>query len=229
VPPDKARPVANGAYFSYDVEHMASQASVGPFEQIGSDAVWRRLMHIEIGAVVVVAACGGVRLCWQGATRIRSSRGSLSLIELLLDEWRGMFSCHPGRTEGLVPLTSLLSLICRKPQMVQLDLYKTKEWQEIVGLRGPVETVLIQQCGQCQVKYARMGISGFLGIIDLLCNTCGGIHFESAYDAPKETACPCGGKAKVGCPACGSIDGTTVEEVSPYQYFADPPLYRHNC
>ena len=28
----------------------------------GLDAVWRRLMHIEIGAAVVAAACGGVRL-----------------------------------------------------------------------------------------------------------------------------------------------------------------------
>lgn len=149
-------------------------------------------------------------------------------IELLLDEWRGMFSFHAGRTEGLAPLTRLLSMICRKPEIEPLELYRTKEWKEITGLRGPVETVLIHQCGKCRNQYVRMGVSGFLDIIDLLCNGCGGIHFESAYDAPKEIACPCGGIAKVGCPSCGSIGGTTAGEMSPYQYFADHPLYRHD-
>jgi hypothetical protein len=149
-------------------------------------------------------------------------------IELLLDEWRGMFSFHPGRREGLAPLASLLSLICRKPQVEQLEIYETEEWKDIVGLRGPVETVLICKCGTCRTKYPRMGTSGFLEIIDLLCSACGGIHFESCYDPPKEITCPCGGKAKVGCPSCGSIDGTTVEEMNPYHYFADHALYRHD-
>lgn len=148
-------------------------------------------------------------------------------IEILLDEWRGMFSFHPGRREGLAPLARLLCLICRKPQMEQLEIYGTKEWKDLVGLRGPVETVLIQKCGKCRTEYPRMGTSGFLDIIDLLCNACGAIHFESAYDAPKEVTCPCGGKAKVGCPSCGSIGGTTVEGMSPYRYFADHALYRH--
>lgn len=41
MPPDKVRPVADGAYLSYDVEHMASQASVGPFEQVVLAAILR--------------------------------------------------------------------------------------------------------------------------------------------------------------------------------------------
>jgi len=149
-------------------------------------------------------------------------------IELLLNEWRDMFSFYPGRTEGLAPVTSLLSLICGDPQMEQLEIYGTKEWKEIVGLRGPVETVRIHKCGKCQARYPQMITGEFSDIIDLLCYSCGGVHFVSAYDAPKEVVCPCGGKAKSDCPSCGSMVGSTVEEMSPYQYFASHPLYRHD-
>lgn len=150
-------------------------------------------------------------------------------MELLLGEWCGMFSFHPGRQEGLAPLASLLSFIYRNPQIEQLEIYGTKEWMAIVDLRGPVETVLITKCGECGAEYPRMGTSGFLDIIDLLCSACGSVHFKSAYDGSKDVACPCGGKARVGCPSCGSIHGKTVDEMSPYRYFTDHALYRHEC
>lgn len=180
------------------------------------------------------AACDEIRhmrelICGRGVYRDpKLTSQQVRGIELLLDEWRDMFSFHPGRKEGLALLESLLSLICRKPQIEQLEIYGTKEWKDIVGLRGPVETVLIHKCRDCGTKYARMGTSGFLDIVDLLCKACGSIHFTSTYDAPEKVRCPCGGEARTGCPSCGSIQGTTVEELSPYQYFSDHTLYRHD-
>ena len=141
-------------------------------------------------------------------------------IELVLAEWRGMFSFEPGRLEGLPPLVRVLTLIRRKAQMDQSEIYHVEAWKEVVRLRGPVEAVQIYRCSSCGTQYPRMGTSGFLDSIDLLCSSCGAVFFKSIYNAPREVGCECGGLAKAGCPSCQSVDGEVVHEMSPYEYFA---------
>jgi hypothetical protein len=147
-------------------------------------------------------------------------------IELLLGEWRGMFSYSPGRAEGIAPLIALLDLIRHRPYFDPLELHGQREWKRIIDLRGPVETVLIYSCGSCSIQYPRMGMSGFLNLIDFLCGKCGNVIFKSTYDKLSEVACPCGGVARVGCPTCGSAAGRVIEEVSPYLYFSGHKFYR---
>lgn len=147
-------------------------------------------------------------------------------MELVLEELRGMFSFYPGRRDGLPHLISLLEVIGRTPQIEQMEIYGRREWKEVVKLRGPVETVLIRECAKCKTTYPRMGTSGFLDLTDLLCGQCGDVIFKSLYEEKKETTCPCGGLAKVGCPSCGFLQGRTVDEMSPYRYFAEHRFYR---
>lgn len=141
-------------------------------------------------------------------------------VEILLNEWGGMFSFMPGRLEGLPHLVDLLKFIRNNPQIDELKIFERPEWKEIVELRGPVETVQILECGKCKNHYPRMGMSGFLDLIDLYCSQCGNVIFKSLYDDKLAVVCSCGGTAKVGCPNCGSIEGRTLEEMSPYRYFA---------
>ena len=149
-------------------------------------------------------------------------------IELLLSEWSGMFSFPGGRMDGIAPIVRLLKTIQQHPKIDQLELYETKEWQEIVRLRGPVETVIFYKCGNCSNEYPRMGMSGFLDTHDLLCASCGAVTFRPNTDPASKTsvACRCGGIASIGCPSCGALKGTAVREVSPYQYFASHRYYR---
>jgi hypothetical protein len=139
-------------------------------------------------------------------------------LELLLLEWSGMFSFFPGRPEGLAPLMKLVQQVGRTPQFEATDIYARPEWKQIINLRGPVETVQIVDCESCRTKYPRMGMSGFLDLLDLLCARCGGIVFRSAYSQSREATCSCGGTAKPGCPACGALKGRVVKAMSPYQY-----------
>ena len=147
-------------------------------------------------------------------------------LELLLLEWKEMFSFSPGRPEGLAPLLKLVELVGRTPQFEATDIYGTSEWKQLIDLRGPVETVQILDCESCHTKYPRMGMSGFLDLVDLLCANCGGIVFRSTYSAPGEATCSCGGIAKLGCPACGARKGRVVTEMSPYQYFSGHRMVR---
>lgn len=147
--------------------------------------------------------------------------------ELLLSEWSGMFSFMPGRPDGLPPLMSILRLVCRSPQIEQMEIYELEEWKQIVGLRGPVETVQVCECANCRRRYARMGMSGFLDLMALVCGKCGDVVFRSIYDEKEEeVACPCGGVAKLGCHSCGAVQERVIEEMSPYQYFSNHKFYR---
>jgi hypothetical protein len=150
-------------------------------------------------------------------------------LELLLLEWKDMFSFSPGRPEGLALLIKLVEVVGRTPQFEATDIYARPEWKQLIDLRGPVETVLILDCESCHSKYPRMGISGFLDLIDLLCANCGGIVFRSTYSELREATCSCGGIAKLGCPACGARKGRVVTEMSPYQYFSDHRMVRDDA
>lgn len=149
-------------------------------------------------------------------------------VEILLSEWSGMFSFQGGRMDGIAPIVRLLKSIKGRPKIEQVELYETKEWREIVGLRGPVETVLFYECSNCHTEYPRMGMSGFLDMHDLLCTSCGAVTFRPNTDPVSKTAvaCRCGGVASIGCPSCGGLGGTPVREISPYQYFASHRYYR---
>ena len=150
-------------------------------------------------------------------------------IELLLNEWSGMFSFQPGRIDGLPPIANLLALIRRKDNVELMDLYESPDWKIIVALRGPVETVQICRCAICREKYARMGVSGFLEILDFHCNDCGAVIFKSAYESDEVVRCPCGSLARVGCPSCSSNEHKVIEEISPYEYFSDHIFHRYDA
>jgi hypothetical protein len=146
-------------------------------------------------------------------------------IERLLDEWQGMFSFVPGRTEGLPYLMSLLKWTEQNPHAEPADLCAQGDWKRIVELRGPVETVLMHSCARCQKTYPRMAISDSFELVDLLCGRCGAVTFKSVHDAERTAACSCGGVARMGCPSCGATEGPVVDEVSPYFYFASHAHY----
>jgi hypothetical protein len=150
-------------------------------------------------------------------------------VELLLSEWSEMFSFEPGRPEGLPPLISLLNEVCRNRRLEQMEIYEREEWKKIVALRGPVETVQVCECANCRRQYPRMGMSGFLDLVALVCGRCGAVVFESIYEEEREAACPCGGVAKLGCPSCGSLQARVIEEMSPYRYFSDHTFYREEA
>jgi hypothetical protein len=147
-------------------------------------------------------------------------------MELLLGEWSNMFSFKPGRADGLPHLIKLLQTVCRRPRIEQLELVSSAEWQHLVSLRGPVETVQLCECARCQRKYPRMGMSGFPDLAAMVCERCGDVVFRSFAEDEQEAVCPCGGVARSSCPSCGADQARVLEEISPYEYFAAHQFYK---
>jgi hypothetical protein len=141
----------------------------------------------------------------------------------LYEQWSSAFSYTPGRKETL---TLILSLAKKMPDYANddvLSLYREPEWQKLINLRGPVETILIQQCLICFQVYPKMGVSGYYEAQCLICNRCGNVFFRSHYDGNPLPACSCGENFHTlntcGCPACGTKPSSTIAEMSPYEYF----------
>ncbi len=140
-------------------------------------------------------------------------------LETILREWNQMFSFQPGRPEGLPALIGLVEFIGRTPDLNLLELYVRPEWAYLLSMRGPVEVVQVYECGSCQIRFPRMGLSGFLDLVDLICESCGAVTFRSIYSDEMDAQCECGGRARLGCPQCGGVSGRVVLELSPYEYF----------
>ncbi len=140
----------------------------------------------------------------------------------LYGEWKGAFSFLPGRPEALQHIRSLSKVVS---QMVEDDtgaLYYSKEWKELVKLRGPVETVMFNKCSNCQATTPIMGTSGFYDASGLMCVECGNVYFKSYYDQTVLPKCACGGEFQQAwpCPRCSGKEYKTIKEISPYEYFA---------
>jgi hypothetical protein len=146
----------------------------------------------------------------------------------LYGEWSGAFSYSPGRTEALRPILEIAQALVQFPSDDTLAMYELPQWSELVDLRGPVESVLVQRCNACSRQFPVMGTSGFSDVIDLVCPCCGSVLFQSIYDDSPARACHCGasypGSTARGCPGCGSSAASTVRELSPYEYFASHPF-----
>ena len=147
----------------------------------------------------------------------------------IMEEWEGMFSFSPGITERIPLIQALLMKIVLRFGLDITDLYKTDEWNKIIELRGPVETVLERKCENCGCFYYSMGLSGFIDGNALICNRCGDVYFKSYYEDLESPKCECNGKFISGCPKCGEQASTTVKCLSPYEYFADHKFLNHEC
>lgn len=139
----------------------------------------------------------------------------------IMHEWKDMFSYSPGLINGIDILISLLEKIIINPEIDILEIYRSKEWRELIDLRAPVEAILEMQCKKCNGIFFAMGVSGFLDGAGLVCNKCGDVYFKSIYDDSELPACECGGHYKDECPYCGYKDAVTVGERSRYWYFSN--------
>ena len=151
-------------------------------------------------------------------------------LEFILSEWPGMFCFSPGRIEGLPIITNFVQkLISAPPADVTNQnewVYDQPEWKSVIELRGPVETVLLRKCSSCNAEFPRMGTSGFLSIRDFWCESCGTVHFVSAYDDIESVECSCGQLAVQGC-GCEIEAHQDVKGLSPYEFFASHAYVRH--
>lgn len=145
-------------------------------------------------------------------------------VELLHAEFRGAFSFPGGRREAVPPLLSLAKALGGFRTDDALAMYRLPAWQQLVALRGPVETVLLKRCQSCRHAYVAMGTSGFYDANGLVCGACGDVFFKSYYDDSDTPPCPCGAaypdRLAWGCPCCGSEQASPAGEISPYEYFA---------
>ena len=139
----------------------------------------------------------------------------------IIKEWKDMFSYSPGLKEGINIIILLLDKIIITPEIKILEIYKSKEWKELINLRGPVEAIIEKQCKNCNNYFYSMGVSGFLDAEGLVCNKCGDVYFKSIYDDSELPECECGGQYKHECPYCGCESAITIGDKSPYWYFSN--------
>lgn len=141
----------------------------------------------------------------------------------LYEQWASAFSYTPGRRETLALILNLALKIQDYIHDERLLLYREPEWQSLIALRGPVETILLQQCTSCAQVYPEIGTSGYYDAHCLICNRCGNVFFKSQYDGTPIPQCSCGEHFYTlntfGCPACGTKPSSIVAEISPYEYF----------
>lgn len=142
----------------------------------------------------------------------------------LHQEWLGAFSYTPGRLEALAPILSL----ARKLRAGKLDaqsFFRTRDWQSLLKLRGPVESVQFRRCEACGHEHPVMATSGLYDACGLVCGDCGNVYFRAYDDRSPLPRCACGSRfpaePEPGCPDCGqAFDYDPIAEISPYQYFA---------
>lgn len=144
-------------------------------------------------------------------------------ITIVMNEWNEMFSFVPGRVDGIEPIMQLMKFINKKSTNIKLidplAIYKSPYWKEIINLRGPCETVLLNECKSCHSRYHSIGMSGFLDAIGLVCDNCGDVLFKSYYDDNEIPRCSCSGKYIFGCKNCIDQPSKLIKEISPYEYF----------
>jgi hypothetical protein len=142
----------------------------------------------------------------------------------LYEQWLGAFSFLPGRKEAVLPLLSLAEKLTKFSSDDTLAMYSLSEWQQLVLLRGPVETVLFEKCTNCSHSYVSMGTSGFYDANGLVCDSCGNVYFKSYYDETPPPRCACGREfpsvTTYGCRQCGEKKSLSQGGVSPYEYFS---------
>lgn len=140
----------------------------------------------------------------------------------LFQEWRGAFSFEPGRTEALEPIRRLSTVVATSKNDDTMKLYKTKEWETLVSLRGPFECSFKYKCRDCGTEYVGFGQSGFDDRYPTVCKSCGDVWLQSGYDDTPLPPCACGGiYATHGCLSCGSTAASHKDSFSPYEYFAN--------
>ena len=141
----------------------------------------------------------------------------------------GAFSFSPGRLDALGPLLALTRWLHDKKRDYVNQKYDLTEWAELVAMRGPVETVMIRKCNECDLESVSMGTNGFYDANSLICSECGNVYFKSYLDESELPRCSCGGQytqTQSGCTIEGHRSSCT--EVSPYEYFANHSFIRGN-
>jgi hypothetical protein len=146
----------------------------------------------------------------------------------LYGEWTGAFSFLPGRTQALQYIRPLANKVDRMANDDTGVLFDTEEWKELVRLRGPVESVMLNKCSSCHTITPAMGTSGFYDASGLICVECGNVYFKSYGDETVLPQCSCGGHYQQvwPCPRCRGKKYTTIKEISPYEYFATHQFIR---
>ncbi len=145
----------------------------------------------------------------------------------LYGEWMGAFSYSPGRLDALELLLALTRWLVDKKRDYVNQKYELTEWAELVAMRGPVETVIVRKCTECDLEMVSMGTSGFYDANGLICSECGNVYFRSYYDESELLRCNCGGQytqTQSGCTIEGHRSSCT--EISPYEYFASHSFIR---
>lgn len=143
----------------------------------------------------------------------------------LHQEWLSAFSYIPGRQEALPLLIALAGKLMGYRQDDSQRFFRSRDWQALTRLRGPVESVLLRRCSACDHEHPVMATSGLYDACGLVCADCGNVYFRAYEDDSPPPKCACGSRfpaePEPGCPACGQpLTDDLIAEMSPYQYFA---------
>lgn len=138
------------------------------------------------------------------------------------EEWSGAFSFIPGRLEALPLIASLANKIVQYTTDDTLRMYAEPEWKKLVAMRGPFDCSIRYTCRDCKSDYIGFGQSGFDDRSPAVCNMCGDVWLQSAYDESPLPRCGCSGDFFVsGCPNCRSNKIENKIYFSSYEYFKD--------
>ena len=148
------------------------------------------------------------------------SAAQVTAIELLLREWKEMFSFEPGRLDALPLLIAALKAVRYSPEDADLKLPMSKSWAELKALRGPGNDVVVCTCETCTTQYIGLTFgshtSGREGVF--CCTDCGHIRIDPRAPTAIQP-CRCGSTLHLGCPNCGGIAAKTHWHMRPWQYF----------
>lgn len=146
-------------------------------------------------------------------------------LNIIMREWRGMFSYTPGRRDGLKHIISLVSYLLKcQTEGAKCDLYQHPAWAEICKLRGPADCVMLMEDISTGVRFTSIGVSGFLDMDAYVCRSCGSVLFRSHYNQATMPECECGeayNQMNEACTPFSPSEGRyeCIKTMSPYEYF----------
>lgn len=142
------------------------------------------------------------------------------LLFYLHSEWKLAFSYYPVGHDALRLILAVARwLVDTEEQRSQRT--APPEWAELRKMRGPVETVWIRKCNDCNFDSAEMvWCSGFYQAAGFVCNKCRNVYIKSEYDDSESPTCSCGGRFQEPELQC-RFENHKIEtwHISPYKYF----------